>query len=92
MLSSPFAPAQVLPLFLAQRLHEAELAGALEPFAAVDGDHLAVDVGGAVRDQEGGEVGQLAVRANPAERNSPQPGRFDFLVGDQKALGSFSYH
>src|SRR3546814_4240206 len=47
------------PVVLAQRLHERELAGALQPLAAVDDHNLAVHVGRAVGQQEGGEVGQL---------------------------------
>ena len=38
-----------------------ELAGTLQPFAAVDGHHLAVDVANVVGHQECGEVRQFLV-------------------------------
>ena len=45
-----------------------EGAGALEPAAAIDGDALALDVGGMIGDEEGREIGQFLRPPGPAER------------------------
>ena len=48
------------PIFVGERAAKvAEFAGALQEFSAVHADDFAVDVGGAVAHQKGGEVGQL---------------------------------
>src|SRR6185312_15214917 len=66
--STAAALAHGRPLLVAQRLQMREGARALEPAAAVDGDALALDVGGMVGDEKGGEIGQLLRAAGPAER------------------------
>src|SRR5260370_13103655 len=45
-----------------------EGAGALEPAPAIDGDALALDVGGMVGDEEGAEIGQLLGPARASQR------------------------
>ena len=57
-----------MPVFLGQPLQEVELAGTLQPFAAVDGDDLAVDVAREIAEQEGGEIGELDMLADALQR------------------------
>ena len=59
-----------VPLGVAERLQPGELTGALEPFAAVDHDALAVDVRRAVRDEVRGQVGQLLMPADAFQRDA----------------------
>ena len=59
----PLLLPHLVPIRIAEFAQEVELAGALQPFAAVDGDDLAVDVAGAIRQQERGKVRQLLVPA-----------------------------
>src|SRR3546814_15817039 len=60
------------PVVLAQRFHQRELAGALQPLAAVDRHHPAVDVGGAVGRSEERRVGKECV-STCRSRWSPYP-------------------
>src|SRR6185436_443036 len=57
---------------LARHLGEEVELAAVEPLAAVDGDHLAVDVAAAGAEQEDGEVGELARLAEAPERHLAQ--------------------
>src|SRR5260370_41815788 len=58
-----------LPLLLSKNVSEsAELAGALEPLAAIHDDLMAVHVARLVAHQERRQVGQLLVGPKPAER------------------------
>src|SRR6516162_7315269 len=50
---------QRFPVGISQAVEEVELARALEPFAAIDGDDLAIDVAGEIAEQEGGEIGEF---------------------------------
>src|SRR6185369_5611143 len=60
---------QRLPIGIAHlRAEEVELAGALEPFAAIDGDDLAVDIAALFGQQIGREIGELLVLADAAQR------------------------
>ena len=61
---------ECVPLGVAERLQPGELARALEPFAAVDHDALAVDVRRAIRDEVRGQVGQLLVPADALQRDA----------------------
>src|SRR5579863_7298469 len=46
----------------------AEFSGALQKFSAVHADYLSINVGGAVADQEGGQVGQFLRGAKAVHR------------------------
>src|SRR3546814_13590176 len=58
------------------------------PLAAVNCHNLAVHVGRAVGQQEGGEVGQFAVLADASQRDLAHPGAVHRLVGHQAPPGT----
>src|SRR5436853_366485 len=64
---------QSLPFLFAENATEmAELAGPLQPLAAIHHDHFAVDVAGTVAHEERGKIGEFLDRAEPPHGRSEE--------------------
>src|SRR5437879_1904309 len=81
---------QSLPFLFAENATEmAELAGPLQPLAAIHHDHFAVDVAGTVAHEERGKIGEFLDRAEPPHGIALLSRCFHVRTGQQARESAF---